>query len=77
MQWEYGVLTFDRHGLATGVHDAVGKEAPTPYDHGQEIARHLKGMAEDGWELVAFVPAPQNQDGRWTYHGVFKRIQAQ
>jgi hypothetical protein len=76
MQWEYGVITFDRHGIATGIPDAAGAEPPGAYDHARKIEKHLTEMADNGWELVTFIPAPQNQEGRWLYHGIFKREKA-
>jgi hypothetical protein len=75
-KWEYRVITMNTEYEVPFEGDL--KDSP-PSD--EIIQSHLNEMGEDGWELVAFLPAlPMAQKWKgvesanlWMYHAIFKR----
>ena len=74
-RWEYRVLTMNTEYEVPFEGDL--KDSPPS---NEIIQRHLNELGEDGWELVAFLPAPATHaadtvrfENKWIYHAVLKR----
>jgi hypothetical protein len=64
--WEYEIRT---------INPTWTSENPGGVPNGVEIIEgYLNGMGDVGWELVGFIPIPQNSPlDPDTFHAVFKR----
>jgi hypothetical protein len=74
-RWEYQVVTMN-----TEYEVPWGGELEDSPDSYKIIQSHLNEMGRDGWELVAFLPAPATHikeqvrfNNPWMYHAIFKR----